>query len=63
MDRRLWRLLLAPGRGIGRLVTARCLLAMKGRYPTVLGFAMLFRRSRFFGQMLDTTFGGFREKA
>ena len=61
MDSRLWRLLLAPGRGIGRLVTGAVGLAMKA-LSTVLGSQMLSDAAGFV-QMLDTTFGGFREKA
>ena len=61
MDSRLWRMLLAPGRGIGRLVTGAVGLAMKA-LSTVLGSQMLSDAAAFV-QMLDTTFGGFREKA
>lgn len=61
MDGRLWRLLLAPGRGIGRLVTGAVGLAMKGM-STILGSQMLSDASQFV-QSLDSTFGGFREKA
>ncbi len=61
MDSRLWRLLLAPGRGIGRLVTGAVGLAMRA-LSTVLGSQMLSDAAGFV-QMLDTTFGGFREKA
>ncbi len=61
MDSRLWRLLLAPGRGIGRLVTGAVGLAMKGM-STVLGSQMLSDAAAFV-QSLDATFGGFREKA
>jgi anion-transporting ArsA/GET3 family ATPase len=61
MDGRLWRLLLAPGRGIGRLVTGAVGLAMRA-LSTVLGSQMLSDASQFV-QMLDSTFGGFREKA
>ena len=61
MDSRLWRLLLAPGRGIGRLVTGAVGLAMKGM-STVLGSQMLSDAAGFV-QSLDATFGGFREKA
>ena len=61
MDGRLWRLLLAPGRGIGRLVTGAVGLAMKA-LSTVLGSQMLSDASQFV-QSLDATFGGFREKA
>ncbi|ETZ45245.1 cobQ/CobB/MinD/ParA nucleotide binding domain protein [Mycobacterium avium MAV_120709_2344] len=61
MDSRLWRLLLAPGRGIGRLVTGAMGLAMKAM-STILGSQMLADAAAFV-QSLDATFGGFREKA
>ncbi|WP_319454760.1 MULTISPECIES: ArsA family ATPase [unclassified Mycobacterium] len=61
MDSRLWRLLLAPGRGIGRLVTGAVGLAMKA-LSTVLGSQMLSDAAGFV-QALDATFDGFREKA
>ncbi len=61
MDSRLWRLLLAPGRGFGRIVTGAVGLAMKA-LSTVLGSQMLADASQFV-QSLDSTFGGFREKA
>jgi anion-transporting ArsA/GET3 family ATPase len=61
MDSRLWRLLLGPGRGIGRLVTGAVGLAMKA-LSTVLGSQMLSDAAGFV-QSLDATFGGFREKA
>ncbi|MFC7675000.1 ArsA family ATPase [Mycolicibacterium sp. GCM10028919] len=61
MDSRLWKLLLAPGRGIGRLVTGAVGLAMKA-LSTVLGSQMLADAAGFV-QSLDATFGGFREKA
>ncbi len=61
MDSRLWRLLLGPGRGIGRLVTGAMGLAMKA-LSTVLGSQMLSDAAAFV-QSLDATFGGFREKA
>jgi anion-transporting ArsA/GET3 family ATPase len=61
MDSRLWRLLLGPGRGIGRLVTGAVSLAMKA-LSTVLGSQMLSDAADFV-QSLDATFGGFREKA
>ncbi len=61
MDSRLWRLLLAPGRGIGRLVTGAVGLAMRGM-STILGSQMLADAAAFV-QSLDATFGGFREKA
>src|ERR1700723_3167222 len=61
MDSRLWKLLLGPGRGIGRLVTGGVGLAMKA-LSTVLGSQMLGDAAAFV-QSLDATFGGFREKA
>jgi anion-transporting ArsA/GET3 family ATPase len=61
MDSRLWRLLLAPGRGIGRLVTGAVGLAMRA-ISTILGSQMLSDAAGFV-QSLDATFGGFREKA
>ena len=61
MDSRLWRLLLGPGRGVGRLVTGAVGLAMKA-LSTVLGSQMLSDAAAFV-QSLDATFGGFREKA
>lgn len=61
MDSRLWKLLLGPGRGIGRLVTGAMGLAMKA-LSTVLGSQMLSDAASFV-QSLDSTFGGFREKA
>ena len=61
MDSRLWRLLLAPGRGIGRLVTGAVGLAMRAM-STILGSKMLSDAATFV-QSLDSTFGGFRQKA
>ncbi len=61
MDSRLWKLLLGPGRGIGRLVAGALGLAMKA-LSTVLGSQMLSDAASFV-QSLDSTFGGFREKA
>ena len=61
MDSRLWQLLLAPGRGIGKLVTGAMGLAMRA-LSTVLGSQMLSDAAAFV-QSLDATFGGFREKA
>jgi anion-transporting ArsA/GET3 family ATPase len=61
MDSRLWKLLLGPGRGIGKLVTGAMGLAMRGM-STVLGSQMLSDAAAFV-QSLDATFGGFREKA
>jgi anion-transporting ArsA/GET3 family ATPase len=61
MDSRLWRLLLAPGRGMGRLVTGAVGLAMKAM-STILGSQMLSDASVLI-QSMDSTFGGFRAKA
>lgn len=61
MDSRLWKLLLGPGRGLGRLVTGVMGLAMRA-LSTVLGSKMLSDAASFV-QSLDSTFGGFREKA
>lgn len=61
MDSRLWRLLLGPGRGLGRLVTGVMGLAMKAM-STILGSQMLSDAAAFM-QALDSTFGGFRENA
>ncbi|MEV5361108.1 ArsA family ATPase, partial [Micrococcus luteus] len=61
MDSRLWRLLLAPGRGIGKLVTGAVGLAMRA-LSTVLGSQMLSDAAGFV-QALDATFDGFRQKA
>src|SRR3546814_14322073 len=44
MDSRLWRLLLAPGRGIGRLVTGAMGLAMRAM-STILGSQKIGRAS------------------
>lgn len=61
MDGRMWRLLLNPGRGIGRLVTGVMGLAMKAM-STILGSQLLSDASAFI-QSLDNTLGGFRERA
>ena len=61
MDSRLWRVLLAPGRGIGKLVTGAVGLAMRAM-STILGSQLLSDAAGFV-QSLDATFGGFREKA
>src|SRR4029078_10256450 len=61
MDSRLWKLLLGPGRGIGKLVTGAMGLAMRA-LSTVLGSQMLGDAAAV-GQSLHATFGGCREKA
>src|SRR5260370_1439220 len=60
MDSRLWRLLLGPGRGIGRLVTGAVGLAMKA-LSTILGSQMLSDAAAFV-QALHPTFSGFPEQ-
>jgi len=61
LDGRMIRLLTAPGRGIGRLVTGAMGLALKG-VSTVVGSQMLSDASAFV-QSLDSMFGGFRDRA
>jgi anion-transporting ArsA/GET3 family ATPase len=61
MDSRMWKLFLAPGRGFGKLVTGVMGLAMKA-VSTIVGSQMLSDAATFV-QSLDSTFGGFREKA
>ena len=61
MDGRMWRLLLNPGRGFGRLITGAMGLAMKAM-STILGSQLLADASAFI-QSLDNTLGGFRERA
>ena len=61
MDSRLWRLLLAPGRGIGRLVTGAMGLAMKA-LSTVLG-SQLLGDAAIFRAIAGRHIRRFREKA
>src|ERR1700746_3855015 len=61
MDSRLWRAVVCPWRGIGRLVTGAVGLAMKA-LSTVLGSQMLSDAAGFV-QLLDATFGGLRGEA
>ena len=61
MDSRMWKLFLGPGRGFGKLVTGAMGLAMKA-VSTIVGSQMLSDAANFV-QSLDSTFGGFREKA
>jgi len=61
MDGRMWKLFLAPGRGFGKLVTGAMGLAMKA-LSTIVGSQMLSDAANFV-QSLDSTFGGFRERA
>jgi len=60
MDSRLWRLLLGPGRGIGRLVTGAMGLAMKA-LSTIMGSQLLSDIASFV-QSLDATFRRFPRK-
>lgn len=59
MDSRLWKLLLGPGGGIGKLVAGVMGLAMKAM-STILGSQMLSDAAAFV-QSLDSTFGVPRE--
>ncbi len=61
LDSRLMRLLSAPGRGIGRLVTGAMSTALRG-VSTVVGSSMLKDASEVV-VALDTTFGGFTTRA
>lgn len=61
LDGRMMRLFMAPGRGIGRMVTGAISIAMKG-VSTIVGSEMLSDASQFV-RSLDTMFGGFRERA
>jgi len=61
MDSRMWKLFLGPGRGFGKLVTGVMGLAMKA-VSSIVGSQMLSDAATFV-QSLDSTFGGFREKA
>lgn len=61
LDGRFIRLLMAPGRGLTRMVTGAMSLAMRG-VSTVIGSQMLSDASAFV-QSLDSMFGGFRERA
>ncbi|MGB6179962.1 MAG: ArsA family ATPase [Rhodococcus sp. (in: high G+C Gram-positive bacteria)] len=61
LDGRMIKLLMAPGRGIGRVVTGAFGLAMRG-VSSIVGSQMLSDASAFV-QSLDSMFGGFRERA
>lgn len=61
LDGRFIRLLMAPGRGLTRMVTSAMGLALRG-VSTVIGSQMLTDASAFV-QSLDSMFGGFRERA
>lgn len=61
LDSRLMRLLSAPGRGVGRLVTGAMSTALRG-VSTVVGSSMLKDASEVV-VALDSTFGGFTTRA
>lgn len=61
LDSRLMRLLSAPGRGVGRLMTGAMSTALKG-VSTIVGSSMLKDASEVV-VALDTTFGGFTQRA
>ncbi|WP_278314466.1 ArsA family ATPase [Lolliginicoccus levis] len=61
LDGRMIRLFMAPGRGLGKIVTGALGLAMKG-VSTIVGSEMLSDASSFV-RSLDSLFGGFRERA
>ncbi|MGU3433105.1 ArsA family ATPase [Actinomycetes bacterium M1A6_2h] len=61
LDGRMIKLLMAPGRGISRVVTGAVSLAMRG-VSSIVGSEMLSDASAFV-QSLDSMFGGFRERA
>lgn len=61
LDSRLMRLLTAPGRGVGRLVTGAMSTALRG-VSTVIGSSLLSDASDFV-IALDTTFNGFTARA
>ena len=61
LDSRLMRLLSAPGRGVGRLVTGAMSTAMRG-VSAVVGSSMLADASEVV-VALDSTFGGFTARA
>ncbi|MGW0043233.1 ArsA family ATPase [Rhodococcus sp. NPDC003348] len=61
LDGRMIRLLSAPGRGIGRLVTGAMGLALRA-VSTIIGSQMLSDASAFV-QSFESMFGGFRERA
>ncbi len=61
LDGRMLRVLMAPGRGVGRLVTGAMGLALRG-VSTIVGGQMLKDASAFL-QSMESMFGGFRERA
>lgn len=61
LEGRMIRVIMAPGRGVGRFVTGAMSLAVRG-VSTIVGGQMLKDASNFL-QSLESLFGGFRERA
>ncbi|ONM47438.1 ArsA family ATPase [Nocardia donostiensis] len=61
LNGRMIRVIMAPGRGVGRFVTGAMSLAVRG-VSTVVGGQMLTDASNFL-QSLESLFGGFQERA
>ncbi|MEV6274448.1 ArsA family ATPase [Nocardia sp. NPDC051832] len=61
LNGKMIRLIMAPGRGVGRFVTGAMSLAMRG-VSTVIGGQMLKDASNFL-QSLESLFGGFQDRA
>lgn len=61
LDSRLMRMLTAPGRGVGRMVSGVVGLSMKA-LSAILGSSMLSDAAEFV-QAMDTTLGGFHQRA
>ncbi|MFC4124243.1 ArsA family ATPase [Nocardia rhizosphaerae] len=61
LNGKMIRLIMAPGRGVGRFVTGAMSLAMRG-VSTIVGGQMLKDASAFL-QSLESLFGGFQDRA
>ncbi|MEU4417351.1 ArsA family ATPase [Nocardia salmonicida] len=61
LNGKMIRLIMAPGRGVGRLVTGAMSLAMRG-VSTIVGGQLLKDASTFL-QSLESLFGGFQDRA
>ncbi|MEU8894914.1 ArsA family ATPase [Nocardia sp. NPDC048505] len=61
LNGKMIRLIMAPGRGVGRFVTGAMSLAMRG-VSTIVGGQMLKDASNFL-QSLESLFGGFQDRA
>src|SRR5690606_14201063 len=61
LNGKMIRLIMAPGRGVGRFVTGAMSLAMRG-VSTIVGGRLLKEASTFL-QSLEAMFGGFQERA